>query len=387
MTVTDFAPGLARDLSPGFPALLARARAEASAWDAGTGLPRDVIGEAARAGLLGLDVPVAYGGGGAGARTVGHAAAELGAVCSSLRALLTVSGMVNAAVHRWGTAAQRQTWLPRLASGDLLAGFAATEPGAGTELAAVATRVEPHDGEVRVSGHKVWVTFGRDADVLLVLGRAPGGPTTVLVPVDAPGVRRQPVTDALGLRGARLAHVTLDDVRVPADHVIGPPGFGLTHTVGTALDHGRHTVAWGCVGMAEGSLAEAAGHVARRGQGDIPLSGHATVRAALGRAHVRAAGARSLCERAAALRESKDREAITATITAKYAAATAAAAVSRDTVQLLGAAGCTLDGRAGRFFRDAKIMQIIEGTDEVSELAIGDRVLARHTPHVRDGQR
>ncbi|WP_239590301.1 acyl-CoA dehydrogenase family protein [Streptomyces aureoverticillatus] len=379
MTVTDVAPD--------FSALLARAAAEASGWDAGTGLPRDVIGEAAKAGLLGLDVPTTYGGGGVSARAVGQVAAELGAVCSSLRALLTVSGMVNAAVHRWGTAAQRQSWLPRLASGDVLAGFAATEPGAGTELAAVATRIEPRDGEVRVSGHKVWVTFGQDADVLLVLGRAPGGLTTVLVPADAPGVRREPVTDALGLRGARLAHIGFDDVRVPADHVIGPPGFGLTHTVGTALDHGRHTVAWGCVGMAEGCLAEAAGHVARRRQGNTPLSGHATVRAALGRAHVRAEGARSLCERAAALRESKDRQAITATIMAKYAAATAAAAVSRDTVQLLGAAGCTTNGRAGRFFRDAKIMQIIEGADEVAELAIGDRVISQYAPHVRDGQR
>ncbi|MFD5696426.1 acyl-CoA dehydrogenase family protein [Streptomyces lasiicapitis] len=379
MTVTDVAP----DFSP----LLGRAAAEASGWDAGTGLPRDVIGEAAKAGLLGLDVPTTYGGGGAGARAVGQAAAQLGAVCSSLRALLTVSGMVNAAVHRWGTAAQRQTWLPRLASGDVLAGFAATEPGAGTELAAVATRIEPRDGEVRVSGHKVWVTFGQDADVLLVLGRAPGGLTTVLVPADAPGVRREPVTDALGLRGARLAHLSFDDVRVPADHVIGPPGFGLTHTVGTALDHGRHTVAWGCVGMAEGCLAEAAGHVARRRQGDTPLSGHATVRATLGRAHVRAEGARALCERAAALRESKDRQAITATIMAKYASATTAAAVSRDTVQLLGAAGCTTNGRAGRFFRDAKIMQIIEGADEVAELAIGDRVISQYGPHVRDGQR
>ncbi|GAA2104656.1 acyl-CoA dehydrogenase family protein [Streptomyces albiaxialis] len=372
---------------PGLDSLLATAATEASKWDSGTGVPRDVIDEAARIGLLGLDVPAEYGGAGAGDGEVGRVAAELGAVCGSLRALLTVSGMVNAAVRRWGNAGQRERWLPRLASGAALAAFAATEEGAGTDLGAVVTRIEPRDGGFRVTGRKIWVTFGQDAEVLLVLGRAPGGPATVLVPTDAPGVRREPVRDALGLRGARLAHVTLDDVPVEAGEVIGPAGFGLTHTVGTALDHGRHTVAWGCVGMARGSLAEAARHVARRRQGGTALSGHTTVRAALGRLQARTEGAAALCERAAELRESKDPGAISATITAKYAAATAAAAVSRDAVQLLGSAGCGGTSRVARFFRDAKIMQIIEGTDEISELAIGDRVLAAHTPSAGDAPR
>lgn len=373
--------------APGLDSLITTAAAEASKWDAGAGVPREVIDEAGRIGLLGLDVPARYGGAGAGDRELGRTSAELGAVCSSLRALLTVSGMVNAAVHRWGSAGQQETWLPQLASGTVLAAFAATEAGAGTNLSAIDTRLEPADGGFRVTGRKLWVTFGLDADVLLVLGREPGGLSAVLVPVDVPGVSREPVRDSLGLRGARLAHVTFDNAPVTADHVIGRPGFGLTHTVGTALDHGRHTVAWGCVGMARGCLAEAARHVAGRRQGDTPLSGHATVRAALGRLQVRTEGAAALCERAAELRESKDPQAITATITAKYAAATAAAAVSRDAVQLLGSAGCTETSRVARFFRDAKIMQIIEGTDEISELAIGDRVLAAHAPPTRHESR
>ncbi|MEU9607405.1 acyl-CoA dehydrogenase family protein [Streptomyces sp. NPDC048057] len=355
--------------------LVKTALAEADAWDE-HGLPAEAIRLAAHHGVLGLDRSVDVGGGGADSHELGYVTARLGAACSSLRALLTVQGMVTAGLDRWGTAQQRSEWLPRLVRGEQLAAVACTESGAGTDLSAVACEFRPGSGgDHRVYGRKLWVTFGAVADVLLVLGRAPGGLVAALVETDRPGVRIEPVTGQLGLRGARLAHVTFDGVALPAGQLVAPPGFGLSHVLGTALDHGRYTVAWGCVGMARACLDEAVAHVRGRSQGGASLADHQVVRAALGRHAVGVRAAEELCVRAATLREERDPESIPATVTAKYAAARAAASVSAGAVQLLGAAGCAPGSAVARFFRDAKVMQIIEGADEVAEVMIGSHLL------------
>ncbi|WP_280274461.1 acyl-CoA dehydrogenase family protein [Nocardia wallacei] len=354
--------------------VLAAAETDAARWDR-DGVPDEILTLAGGSGLLGADRPAEFGGGGLDAHELGRLAATLGEYCTNLRSLVTVHTMVAAAVDRWGTADQRADWLPRLTGGGLIAALAATEAGAGTELSAVTTTFEPDGTDRLVSGHKLWVTFGQAADVFLVLGRAAGGLCAALVDRDRPGVSVEPVRDQLGLRGARVAHLRFDRVRIPAAQLIAPPGFGLSHVVGTALDHGRFTVAWGCVGLARACLADAAGHAAGRVQGGAALADHQLIRATLGRCWVEVAGAQALCERAAVARVAGSPESIVATIAAKYAAARAAAAVSEQAVQVLGAAGCAPDSRAGRFYRDAKVMQIIEGAQEVAEVAIGERVL------------
>ncbi|WP_244900415.1 acyl-CoA dehydrogenase family protein, partial [Streptomyces nanshensis] len=217
------------------------------------------------------------------------------------RGLATVQGMVAAALRRWGTAEQRALWLPRLADGSLTAGFAATEDGAGSELSAVATTIEDAgDGtHVTVTGRKKWITFGQIADVLLVLGRYDGKPAAVLVETDRDGVEREPVGGQLGMRAAQIAHIRLDAVRVPRGALVAPAGAGLSHVAAVALDHGRFTVAWGCVGMAEACVADATAHAAARSQAGVALAAHQSVRALLARTAVETAGARELALRAA----------------------------------------------------------------------------------------
>jgi alkylation response protein AidB-like acyl-CoA dehydrogenase len=149
----------------------------------------------------------------------------------------------------------------------------------------------------------------------------------------------------------------------------------------TAIDHGRYTVAWGCVGLAEACLRYAVEHTTRRVQGGVRLADHQLVRAALGRAYVATSGARHLCGYAGRLREQKSPSAIVETVVAKYAAAAAAVSVSQDAVQLHGGAGCAPDSPVNRFFRDAKIMQIIEGSREVAELHIGELALRTGGPY------
>ncbi|MEU2561448.1 acyl-CoA dehydrogenase family protein [Streptomyces longispororuber] len=362
-------------------------RGEAAAWDARGELPAEVRREAAREGLLGADLPPRHGGLGATPAQLGEVCARLGGVCGSLRGLVTVQGMVGAALLRWGTAEQRERWLPALARGELLAAFAATESEAGSDLAAVTTAVEPQGDAYTVTGEKRWITFGEIADVYLVLGRTGGAggsdgtdgrPVVALVEADRPGVRREPVRGQLGLRAAQVAHVRFDGVRVPRENLVAPPGFGLSHVVGTALDHGRFTVAWGCVGMAEACLGAAAEHAVRRTQGGVALAGHQQVRALLGRAVVDGRAARELCLRAARLRAARDPAAVVETVAAKYAAARAATSVAGSAVQVMGAAGCAPDSLVGRCYRDAKVMEIIEGSAQVSELHIADHLLRAH---------
>ncbi|WP_067547977.1 acyl-CoA dehydrogenase family protein [Nocardia crassostreae] len=354
--------------------LVAAAESDAAHWDR-EGLPAEAIALAARSGLLGADRPAAFGGGGLDALELGRMAATVGYACTGLRSLLTVHGMVAAAVDRWGTGAQREAWLPRLATGATVAALAATEAGAGTELAGVPMTFDADGTDRLISGTKLWVTFGQAAGVFLVLGRTDGGLCTALVERDRPGVHVEPVESGLGLHGARLANIRFDRVRVPAADLIAPPGFGLSHVIGTALDHGRFTVAWGCVGLARACLDDAAAHAATRVQGGTALAEHQTVRATLGRSWADVEGAQAICERAAASRMAGSPRALIDTIAAKYAAAGTAAAVSERAVQVLGAAGCAPDSRVGRFYRDAKVMQIIEGAQEVAEVTMGEHVL------------
>jgi alkylation response protein AidB-like acyl-CoA dehydrogenase len=374
------------DLSRVAADLAANAHEWASRWDQDGGLPDSVRKEFAASGLLAADLPERYGGAGLHPLALGEITARIGGECSALRGLLTVQGMVAAALLRWGTEAQRADWLPRLAGGELTAGFAATEQGAGSALGSVETRIEASGRpdrqesdhqELVVSGHKKWVTFGAVADVFLVLGMYEGRPAAVLVDADRAGVEREPVNGQLGMRAAQIAHLSFDGVRVPRRQLVAPPGLGLSHVAGTALDHGRFTVAWGCVGMAEACVEDAATHAAFRRQGDIPLGDHQLVRSLLARSAVDAAGARELARKAAQARASGPGHGVPETLMAKYAAASAAATCSRDAVQVLGSAGCAPGNRAGRHFRDAKVMEIIEGAQQVSELHIAERLLRR----------
>lgn len=355
----------------------ASVRRDAGEWDRHGAVPADVVQAMAKAGFLAADLPGKYGGSAQSPADLGELCAQLGGVCSALRSLVTVQGMVAAAVLRWGTEAQRTRWLPGLAGGDLLAGFAATEPDAGSDLAAVSARVSPHGGHFRLHGRKVWVTFGQLADVFLVLARLDGQPVTLLVESDRPRVAIESVHGQLGMRAAHLAHVRFDGVPVPRENFLGPPGFGLSHVAATALDHGRFTVAWGCAGMAEACLRYAAAHAADRTQGGVRLAEHQAVRGMLGRCLAAVSAARQVCAHAAELRAHGAPDAIAETVLAKYTAAKAASEVSESAVQIHGAAGCALDSPVGRFFRDARVMRIIEGSDEVAEQHLGEYALRR----------
>ena len=256
-----------------------------------------------------------------------------------------------------------------MATGEIVAGFCLTEPDVGSDAGSVSAPVEPADGGWRLSGCKRWVTFGSRADVYLVIGRAPEGPAALLVDAGARGVEREPPAALLGLRGAHVCDVVFDDA--PGE-MLAKPGLGFSHVASTALDHGRHSVAWGCVGIAQAALDASLDHARERVQFGVPIGDHQLVRRLLSEMAAGVKGARLLCWWAAGLRDGRDPRAIAETIVAKYVSARTAERAASEAVQVHGAVGCSGEAVVERLLRDAKVMRIIEGSDQMHQLAIAD---------------
>lgn len=355
--------------------MVAEIAGHAGTWDRQGGVDDRVIGQLGERGWLAPNVPGHYGGAGLDELSIGLLCESLGSACSSTRSLVTVQAMVAAALLRWGSDDQRDRWLPALASGDAVAGFCLTEPDVGSDAAAVATAVTKDGGTVRLTGFKRWVTFGQRADVYLVVG---AGPTAVLVERDTPGLSVHPIAAQLGLRAARLADIVLDACAVPAANVVGRPGAGFVAVANTALDIGRYTVAWGCAGLGAACRDASYQYARERRQFGVPLVDHQLVRRLLTNMLVDVRAARLLCADAAAARQARSPTAVADTIIAKYAAARMVNRVAPDAVQVHGAAGIGAGHDVERYLRDAKVMQIIEGTDQMHQVTIADYGMRAH---------
>jgi methoxymalonate biosynthesis protein len=346
----------------------------AGEWDRTGQLPREVVAELAGKGLLCPQVPAAYGGLAFTGVAAGELTAHVGSVCGSLRSLMTSQGMAAWTVRRFGTEEQRTAYLSRLTSGET-AGVAFSEPAAGSDLSAMTTRIETDGDAVVVDGHKVWVTGAAYADLLVVFGRHAGGAAAVVVPADAPGVRVARVPDPLGCRAAGHADVWLDSVRLPADSLLGA-GLPLSFLVTSALSYGRLSVAWGCVGILRACLAAAARHAGTRRQFDRPLAGHQLVARHLAELLVAEQAATRVCEHASRCWDANSPELVSAAVLAKHLAAGNAARGAASAVQVLGSAGARDGGVVARAYRDAKLMEIIEGSNEICQLALAEHALA-----------
>jgi len=344
----------------------------AAEYDRDQRVPTEHVQALAAEGWLGKDISSEYGGGGLDPLSFGLTIEEFGRGCSSIRSLLTVHGMVTCALARWGSPAQRERFLPPFARGAELAALAFTEPSSGTDLSGVSTHAQAAKDGFTLSGHKLWITFGQLADWFLVLAQSAAGPVTLLVPRSAPGLRITPLPGPLGTRGSMLAELGFEACFVPSEQVLAKPGLGLSLVGATALDHGRFTVAWGCVGIMEACLRHSAEHAMQRKQFGAPLAEHQLIRRLLSDMTTSLRAARSLCLHAARLRAALHHDSVTETSVAKYFAAQAAMRAAADAVQIHGALGCQPGQTVERCFRDAKVMEIIEGTNEMHQLMIAD---------------
>jgi glutaryl-CoA dehydrogenase (non-decarboxylating) len=348
----------------------------AAAIDREESIPRHVIDAVSRADHFGLGFAAALGG--ADAEGDGEAAAlrqgllheALGGASASVQGLVNVNHMAGSAIARWGSRAQKEEWIPRIARGERLAAVAITEPNVGSDAAAVETSATTEGDGFVITGTKRWITCGQIADVFVLLARTENGPAMFILRRETPGLTIEPMRGALGCRGYMLAKLHLDGCRLAADELLGRPGFGLTHVAATALDAGRYNLAWGCVGLARACLDATLDYSRSRRQFGSALAEHQLVQRMISRMLTDVRAARLLCQRAGELRGRRSPDSILETTMAKYLASTMVNRVAYDAIQIHGANGCGPETPLERYFRDARIMEIIEGSSQVLEIAI-----------------
>jgi alkylation response protein AidB-like acyl-CoA dehydrogenase len=346
----------------------------AGRWDREGAIPREIV--AALAGRGYLAAGLRDGGGRRAIDMVrfGVLHEEVGRGCSSVRSLLTVHGMVAHSVRRWGSPAQNERWLPALAAGGAVGAFALTEEGSGSDARDVRTRVTRDGSGYVLDGGKRWITMGAVADVFLVFARDERGMSAFLVERDSPGLDVQPTPPPTGTRASRLAQLSFDGCRVPADAALGPRGLALGTVLSAALDIGRYSVACGCVGIAQACLEASLDFSRGRHASGLPIRQHQLIREMIANMATDVRAARLLCQQAGLLKDEGDPATVAATWEAKYFASRAAARAASDAVQIHGARGCSTDYPVERYLRDAKVMEIIEGSTQIQQITIAELV-------------
>lgn len=354
-------------------------RPRAGEFDANRAVPEDIIAEMARQGFVGSVLPQEYGGGGIDALSYGLLTAEIGKGCSSVRALLTVhTSLVGETLARLASPEQKQTWLPLLTSGEKIACFALSEPLVGSDALSIQTVYREVDGGFVLSGTKRWITYGARADVFLVFAQSEGEVSAFLVERGSEGLSTQPIKDLMASRGAHLAEVTLRDVFVPAQALVGRRGAGFSFVANTALFHGRYSIAWGGVSLIEAALEEMVGYARSREQFGKKLRQHQLVQAMIAEAVASAQSSRALCERIGLLRNAGDESAVNEVNVAKYVTSRLSVSTTSDAVQLLGANGISERYPVERLYREAKVLEIIEGSTQIQQMMISDYGVRRY---------
>lgn len=342
--------------------------------------PREALARAAELGLMGMTVPEDYGGAGMDPLAYVVAQEELARACAGFQTIVTVNNsLVCEPILRWGSEAQKQRYLPDLASGRRLGCYCLTEPSSGSDAMSLRTTAVLRDGEWRLSGTKVFVTNGAEADLCLVYARSEPeagarGLSAFLVEKSFPGVAVGKIEKKLGIRCSSTTEIVLDDCRVPEGNLLGERGQGGRIALAT-LDGGRIGIAAQALGIARACLEETAAYVQQRQQFGRAIGEFQAVRWALADMATRLEAARLLTYRAAAMRGEGlpcTREAAMAKLFASEAAMWAA----HKAVQLFGGYGYTQDYPVERYFRDAKITEIYEGTSEIQRLVISRHLLA-----------
>ena len=357
----------------------ARTRIEphAAEWDRTAHFARDVLDELGKLGFLGMSTPAQYDGMGLDTLTYLLAIEELAAADASVAVSVAIHNAIPATMLlRHGNTRQKERWLKPMARGELLAGFALSEPESGSDAASLSARAVRAGDEWVLSGTKAWATNGGTADVMMVMvrtdrpeaRRGAKGISTFIVPTDAAGYRPGKPEDKMGLRASNTAAIALEDVRIPADQLLGEEGQGFVYAM-EGLDVGRLGIAIQAVGIARRALEHALAYCAERKQFGQPLREFEAVQFKLADMATRVEAARALAHAAAARRDRG--EAITSQASmAKLFASETAMWVTTQAVQLFGGYGYMRDFPVEKLFRDAKVTEIYEGTSEIQRIVI-----------------
>jgi alkylation response protein AidB-like acyl-CoA dehydrogenase len=352
-----------------------RLRPTARARDKAQKPPLDEIRELARMGFLGMTIPEEYGGTPLDDVSEAIVIEELSRCDASAGVLVAVHcGLCSRTLVVWGTEAQKAKYLPRLAAGEAIGAYSLSEPNSGSDASALAARAEKRGDRYLLNGRKNWVTNGSIADVYVLMARTDAsapkakGISAFLVEKTFPGFRVGKKEDKLGIRSSDTVELELEDCEVPAENLLSTEGNGFKVAL-NALDISRIGIAAQAVGIAQGALDFALAYSKEREAFGQKIKDFQTIGNYLADMHTRTEAARLLTYRAAYLKGLGVRHTVESS-SAKLFAGDTAVWVADRAVQILGGYGYVTEFPVERFYRDAKITQIYEGTNEIQRLVI-----------------
>src|SRR6267154_4175214 len=335
----------------------------------------ELVRKIAEQGYLGAIVPSEYGGAGLDYVSYGLIVEEIGRGDSAIRTVISVqTSLVCSGILKWGTEEQRQKYLPKLCSGEWLGCFGLTEPDTGSDAANQKTRAKKTENGWVINGAKMWISMGNYAKVALIFAqtdpeKAHRGLACFLVDTDQPGYQAQTIEHKMGLHASDTASISLEDVKVGPDDVLGEVGDGFKVAM-SALDSGRFSVAAGCVGVCQGCVEESVKYAKEREQFGRPIASFQLIQAKIADMVLKTDASRMLVWRAGWLKDMGRPNTLETSI-AKLHATEASLECANLAIQVHGGAGYVDDHPVERYYRDARVTTLYEGTSQIQKLIIG----------------
>jgi butyryl-CoA dehydrogenase len=351
----------------------------AAAWDREHSFPRDALRALGDLGALGVVVPEASGGAGLDYVSLAVALEEIAAGDGATSTIVSVqNSVVCGPIFAFGSETQKSKYLPSLARGETLGCFCLTEPQAGSDAAAIATRAERRGNHYVLNGVKQFITTGANADVAIVFaltdrGAGKKGISAFIVDTKTPGYVVARVEDKLGQRASDTAQIVLEQCSVPAENLLGAEGDGYRIALAN-LEGGRIGIAAQAVGMARAALDAAIAYARERRAFDKPIAGHQAISFRLADMATQVDVARQMVWHAAALRDAGE-PCLKEASMAKLFASEMAERVCSDALQVHGGYGYVTDFAVERIYRDVRVCQIYEGTSDIQRLVIAREIL------------
>ena len=343
--------------------------------------PHEVLDEAAKMGLLGAQIPMEYGGAGYDALDVAIIIEGLYAADPGVGGSVLGTAFGSEAIVAFGTEEQKEEYLPPIAEGEAIMGSAISEPDTGSDVSSVSTTAEKDGDEWVVSGNKMWITNGSVGDYFVVLCRTDpeaegryNGFSQIVVEADRDGFEADKITGKMGIRASDTAELIFDNVRVPEENLVGTEGTGFLQQM-EFFDETRSGVAAQAVGMAKGAAERALEYSQQREQFGQPIGEFQAIQHKLAEMHTDIEAARMLTYKSAWSVDDLDEQLTTLASMAKEYASRVAVDVANEAVQIHGGSGYVNDFDVERFYRDAKITQIYEGTTEIQKNIIARELL------------
>ncbi len=352
----------------------------AAALDESCEFPWDNMRGLAEIGVLGLGIPEEYGGSGGTTRQLVVAVEEIARACAATATVLGAHlSLCSQYINMFGTEGQKRQFLPPLVAGDKIGAFALTEPGSGSDAAAMRTTCEPSNGGYLLNGSKTFITCAPEADTMVVMAtqdRALGarGVNSFIVECDTPGMSVTPLHGKMGIRASSAGEVLFDDCGVPAENRMGGAGEGFRMTM-DVLNASRMAIAAQCVGIAQAAYDAALAYIKQREAFGKKLAEFQGMQWYLVEMATGIETARLLALKAATLRD-EGRPFITEASMAKMHCSRVAVQCADRAVQMHGGAGYFAPANVERYYRDAKVQEIYEGTTEIQRLIIARNLLA-----------